>query len=134
MPIKFRSWDKATEEYLYSDKFPSMWQFFKELENRGIRHWEVEQFTGLKDKKRTKEYPEGQEIYDGDVVNNAKGYSYIVTWGPDIKTNNPNYTGWVMRAPDIKGSDFGANELFEWSKGNIEVIGKHPREPRAFGE
>lgn len=29
----------------------------------------VMQYTGLKDKKRTKEYPEGQEIYEGDVVN-----------------------------------------------------------------
>ena len=26
------------------------------------------QFTGLKDKKRTKEYPEGQEIYEGAIV------------------------------------------------------------------
>ena len=26
----------------------------------------VGQSTGLKDKKRTKEYPEGQEIYEGD--------------------------------------------------------------------
>jgi len=28
----------------------------------------VGQFTGIKDKKRTKEYPEGQEIYEGAIV------------------------------------------------------------------
>lgn len=27
-----------------------------------------DQFTGLKDKKRTKKYPNGQEIYEGDIV------------------------------------------------------------------
>ena len=28
----------------------------------------IGQFTGLHDKKRTKEYPDGQEIYEGDIV------------------------------------------------------------------
>lgn len=28
----------------------------------------VGQFIGIKDKKRTEEYPEGQKIYDGDIV------------------------------------------------------------------
>ena len=28
-----------------------------------------QQFTGLKDCKRTKEFPEGQEIYEGSIVN-----------------------------------------------------------------
>ena len=29
---------------------------------------ESQEFTGLLDSKRTKEYPEGQEIYEGDIV------------------------------------------------------------------
>ncbi len=29
------------------------------------------QFTGQKDKKRTEEYPEGQEIYEGDKVSSG---------------------------------------------------------------
>ena len=34
----------------------------------------LEQYTGLKDKKRTKEYPEGQEIYEGDIVDVSMSY------------------------------------------------------------
>ncbi len=30
--------------------------------------FELMQFTGLRDSKRTEKYPEGQEIYEGDVV------------------------------------------------------------------
>ncbi len=37
-----------------------------------------EQYTGLKDKKRTKEFPDGQPIYEGDIV---KG-----VWQCDKKT------------------------------------------------
>ena len=32
----------------------------------------VGQYTGLKDCKRTEEYPEGQEIYEGDIVEGYK--------------------------------------------------------------
>ena len=35
-----------------------------------VRPESIGQFTGRKDKKRTKEYPEGQEIYKGDTLKN----------------------------------------------------------------
>lgn len=35
------------------------------------------QYTGLKDKKRTKEYPEGQEIYEGDIVKHESKYGHV---------------------------------------------------------
>ena len=31
-------------------------------------YYEDLQFTGLKDSKRTKEFPDGQEIYEGDIL------------------------------------------------------------------
>ena len=58
---KFRAWDKAIEAFIYSEFYPSMWQFFKELHKRGIRHYEAEDYTGLRDSK-------GTEIYEEDIV------------------------------------------------------------------
>ncbi|MFS0837251.1 YopX family protein [Paenibacillus sp. 1P03SA] len=34
----------------------------------------VGQYTGLRDSKRTEEYPEGQEIYEGDIVRYPDAY------------------------------------------------------------
>lgn len=36
----------------------------------------VGQFTGLKDKKRTKEFPKGQEIYGGDIIQDWRDHNY----------------------------------------------------------
>ena len=69
---KARAWDKVTEAYLYSDKFPSMWQFYKELENRGIRHFETEDYTGLQDKNSV-------EVYEGDKIE-RNSEIYVVAW------------------------------------------------------
>ena len=38
----------------------------------------IVQFTGLRDRKRTVEYPNGQEIYEGDIIK----YGVIYEWGP----------------------------------------------------
>ena len=39
----------------------------------------VGQFIGLKDSKRTEEYPEGQEIYDNDILHNEEVLNYPVS-------------------------------------------------------
>ena len=71
--IKFRAWDKESE--LMSLPF-EVGVTFDDLKWRHIPYkivsydtdYIVMQYTGLKDKKRTEEYPEGQEIYEGDIV------------------------------------------------------------------
>jgi len=54
------------------------------LNGRGVNHeshvkYTIMQYTGLKDRKRTKEYPEGQEIYEGDII--TTHYSETELWG-----------------------------------------------------
>lgn len=82
--IKFRAWDGKKMQY---DVFPTS--------NNTVGRWvetgggielrfcdsggtkvDIMQFTGLKDKKRTEEYPEGQEIYEGDLFKTTDKHGY----------------------------------------------------------
>jgi len=64
---KFKVWDKVHKKWLgtFTLKELSQSTIFIDYGERNI---EIVEYTGLKDKKRTKEYPEGQEIYEGDIV------------------------------------------------------------------
>lgn len=74
--IKFRAWDKREKRwYDYEDS-----EVFIDLHGQPLIYTaenpypfantdiQLMQYTGLKDSKRTEEYPEGQEIYEGDIV------------------------------------------------------------------
>ena len=111
---KYRAWDKVTETYLYSDTFPAMWLFFKELANRGIRHWETEDYTGLQDKQTL------TDIYEGDVVNLIpQGYAVV----PAVIQWSDKELRWVCHRPE---TDTGS---YLTSDSELEVIGnimEHP--------
>ena len=71
--IKFRAWDKDKKiwtnwkcydnVFYFMDKNTGVW-----IRDDGFKRFELIQYTGLKDSKRTKEYTEGQEIYDVDIM------------------------------------------------------------------
>ena len=71
--IKFRAWNKAKKCWELDEWVLSPNGKLLELIH-GTPIWVDEdshvlsQFIGLKDCKRTKEYPEGKEIYEGDIL------------------------------------------------------------------
>jgi len=94
MRYKFRGKSIQTGKWVYG------WYYQLRINEKAIRHYIVEnplpklrgvseievipetvgQYVGLNDSKRTKEYPEGQEIYSGDFIKDAQGSIYIVYW------------------------------------------------------
>ena len=73
--IKFRVWNGACMD---QRDLSILINLYWEKENK-VRRGKWFQYTGLKDNKRTKEYPEGQEIYEGDIVRFLDDMQYIVS-------------------------------------------------------
>ena len=72
--IKFRAWDAHTKRMIYFEN-DTMW------DTNWLETCYAMQYTGLKDNKRTKEFPDGQEIYEGDIVDSHAHFNdpYIRT-------------------------------------------------------
>jgi uncharacterized phage protein (TIGR01671 family) len=65
--IKFRAWDTERKKFVTPEDAEEAYINWEN--NYLVKHCTLTlmQYTGLKDSKRTKEYPEGQEIYEGDI-------------------------------------------------------------------
>jgi hypothetical protein len=92
----------------------------------------VGQFTGLRDCKRTEEYPEGQEIYEGDILRvpakdeyeKTTYNSFEVFWHDNDYT--PTDCGLVLGRLTTHGNSAGGYsgyKLIPKHVGKMEVIG-----------
>ena len=98
--IKFRAWDKK-EKIMYKPRtvtdIPLEWGRTYPEGDIFVPRYEFMQFTGLRDSKRAAEYPEGQEIYEGDICKGEYGgvvYEnevIFVEGGFSIRHNNDKF-------------------------------------------
>lgn len=120
--IKFRAWNDKSKEIFDVDVLainPVMW----DSGGTGVSlayqpHIEIMQYTGLRDSKRTKEYPNGQEIYEGDIVR-CYGGAYF---------NGIYEYDYVVEVRDIRG----LNEII-YSE-NVEILGNKYENPELLEE
>lgn len=134
--IKFRAWDKKAKKMINHDKLfrldtSNEYPFLPLLNNmysQSIYPLDVEimQYIGLNDNKRTKEYPEGQEIYEDDICLVSLKYF-------DIKNEKAK----VIFKDGCFCFQFGFSNNYvktykAWDVDSIEVIGNIHDNPELF--
>jgi uncharacterized phage protein (TIGR01671 family) len=128
----FRAWDSGKKRMLYQDHGdvcrcgPNEWEwspccivFDDYPEEPDWKQLKLMQFTGRRDNKRTEEYPEGQKVYEGDIV---RGTGFIM-----IGFSVENLLGQVVWEEDIWRIGFGIEPIAGLHSmdinGEIEVVG-----------
>jgi len=78
--IIFRGWDKINKVMRGHDRFI---QIMPDILTNRSEQYEIMQFSGLRDNKRTAEFPEGQMIFEGDLINFDGGIARV-EWCNDL--------------------------------------------------
>ena len=120
--IKFRAWDNERKVILQPKDLCHLEGNLSEELRESSPYLEIMQYTGLKDSKRTVEYPEGQEIYEGDIVKCHTGnwWPGVVTWQAE------GAIGWSVEPYDCQryAGRYGMNTHYVF-----EVIGNVHENP-----
>lgn len=126
---KFRAWDKKLKKYHY---FTGIFNKRPYTEHSTFAQYDsspeyheliIEEFTGRCDIKRTEEFPEGQEIYQGDkVIKDGKEY--------EIRYSDHSFDLATTESPFPKREDGYSYYGTSWD--DIEVVG-HIHEPEEAG-
>ncbi|MFE4569970.1 YopX family protein [Paenibacillus chitinolyticus] len=95
----------------------------------------VGQYTGLRDSKRTEEYPEGQEIYEGDIVRYQDAYDTSSECGYDWEeTLSVGVIEWYDEEAkfDVTNRESIGLEEFWEDIDQAEVIGNASEHPHSL--
>ncbi len=118
--IKFRAWNKVDKK---------MGKSFTLQEAIRVRPFVDPtddciylQFTGLRDKKRTKKYPNGQEIYEGDIVKDFDGDILFVEWGDFVENYYEPSPGFRFRLSDKTKKSLGKKFEYDWRNAKLEYL------------
>lgn len=122
--IKFRAWDKElgrmvrvlSIDFVHNQLDVEWWESETQQGRYLLRFQDadIEQFTGLRDNRRTPEYPGGQPIYEGDKIQNKSGRICEVIW-------NPYHGQWDAKALTSEGNADGF-VVYDWQD-MVTVIG-----------
>jgi uncharacterized phage protein (TIGR01671 family) len=146
--IKFRAWDKVDSKmrkvnmlntYDGSPRNQTLYFLEATSDNNGFRRLpdcELMQYTGLKDCKRTEKHPEGQEIYEGDIllITEEPGSEYEEKYKTVVK-----YDGGAF-VVEVNGEDYDFTaigwSLTKWDNevSTCEVIGNIYENPELLKE
>lgn len=124
--FKFRAWHKLNKRFEGCYTYGYTMDFINgQIYHMGMNvtdRFEVMQYTGLNDCKRTKEYPNGQPIYEGDIIKcgNSIGYivydadSFIIKWSEN--KDFWNNVLWVhLESVEVIGNIYENPKLLEVS-------------------
>lgn len=80
---------------------------------KGEGNGKSQQFTGLKDKRRTKKHPEGKEIYEGDVIKSEWNDRYPYLNGEIVFDEREAEFRWYAEFPGGGGVSCGLGHYLD---------------------